>query len=204
MPRPAYDQSERLEIESRIRTVAVELFAEKGYRNVSMREIAKGLGWSAPALYRYYENKDALLSAIRAEGFLEIRDMLKNVRELASLPDEAVAHGVKAYVDYALNRSELYQLMYELDQGDVSSSPEVAVNRGQAFAQAIAIAEDVLRVSDRPGDAVEMAHLMWISAHGLAALAVANQLDLGKRLDELVEPTVQVLVKGMSEENRNV
>ena len=34
-----------------------------------MRAIAEEMQLSAPALYRYYNNKEALLEAIRADGF---------------------------------------------------------------------------------------------------------------------------------------
>ena len=43
-----------------------------------------------------------------------------------------------------------------------------------------------------------MAHLFWISAHGLVALAVANQLDLGQDLDQLIEPVLQSTLLGIT------
>ena len=74
MPRPAYSQDEKLRIESEIREAALRCFGRQGYRATSMRAIASELGWSAPALYRYYENKEALIAAVRAEGFRELAD----------------------------------------------------------------------------------------------------------------------------------
>ncbi len=198
MARPAYDSNKRQAIEADICERAVSLFAASGYRNVSMRAIAAELGWSATALYRYYENKEALLASIRAAGFLDIRDMLREVRAASADPIEAAAEGMKSYVQFAVARSPLYQLMYELDQGKIAAVPEVVENRRQAFAEAIGMAEDVLQAIDRKGDATEMAHLFWINAHGLAALAVANQLDLGRSLDQLVEPAVATLLRGLA------
>ncbi len=198
MARPAYDTKKRQAIEADICNCAMTLFAKSGHRNVSMRAIAAGLGWSATALYRYYENKEALLAAIRAAGFLEIRDMLRDVRKEASNATEAAALGMKSYVQFAIQRSPLYQLMYELDQGEIAAVPEVVENRRRAFAEAIGLAEDVLRGMGTEGDAIEMAHLFWINAHGLAGLAVANQLDLGKRLDQLIEPAIATLIRGLA------
>ena len=197
MARPAYDNDKRLAIEADIRERAMTLFARNGYRNVSMRAIAAELGWSATALYRYYDNKEALLAAIRADGFQEIRDMLRAARASAENPVAAAALGMKGYVDFAVSRSALYQLMYELDQGEISAEPGVVEHRRQAFTEAIGIAQDVLGATDVTGDATEMAHLFWINAHGLAALAVAHQLDLGKSLDQLIEPTINALLRGL-------
>ncbi len=198
MPRPAYDTEKRLAIEAEICATALALFAERGYRVVSMRAIAGQLGWSATALYRYYDNKEALLAAIRAEGFLEIRNMLREARANAVNAVDAAALGMRGYVNFALERSALYQLMYELDQGEIAAAPHVYENRRQAFAEAIGIAEEVLGELGSVGDATEMAHLFWINAHGLAALAVANQLDLGKRLEQLVEPAIGALLRGLA------
>jgi AcrR family transcriptional regulator len=198
MARPAYNADEREAIEERICSEALALFAKNGYRSVSLRAIAKELGWSAPALYRYYDNKDALLAAIRADGFLEIRNLLAEVRSRTQSGAEAAAQSIKVYVAYALEQSALYQLMYELDQAVVASTDVVYANRSLAFAEAIGIADDVLTESGASGDSVEMAHVFWINAHGLAALAVANQLDLGRSLDELIDPTVRTLLRGLN------
>lgn len=200
MPRPAYDSNERRAIEANICAKAVDLFALKGYRNVSLRAIAGELDLSAPALYRYYENKEALLAAVRAAGFTEIHRVLADVRARATSPLAAPGDAIKAYLDFATRRRELYQLMYELDQGAFASTPEVHEKRGLAFSEAIGIAQDMLDYLGIQGDSVELAHIFWINAHGLAALTVANQLDLGKRFDELVDPLVDTLTQGILKE----
>ena len=202
MPRPAYSAEERERIEGDIRDAALRLFRRDGYRAVSLRALAKELAWSAPALYRYYSSKDALLAAIRADGFDEIRDLLAAQRKQVDAPLEAVARSMKAYVAFALEKPALYQLMYELDQGEVATEAEVAKNRRRAFAEAEGMARDVLQALERAGDINEMAHLFWVSAHGLAALAVANQLDLGKQIDQLIEPVVDVVVRGVALQER--
>lgn len=48
----------------RIFEVATELFAKEGYNIVSMRDIAKKVGITEGAIYRHYENKEAILDDI--------------------------------------------------------------------------------------------------------------------------------------------
>ncbi len=201
MARPAYDAQERQIIEANICAKAVDLFALKGYRNVSLRAIARELGWSAPALYRYYDSKEALLNAIRAAGYIQIRQRLAEVRQQPISPDQIAAQAMRAYLDFALNQRELYQLMYELDQNEYGNTDEVFKTRQQAFAEAIAIAQDILDAGGSAGDANELAHLFWLSVHGLAALAVAHQLDLGKSCEQLINPVIQTLMRGIALEN---
>ena len=196
MPRPAYSQDEREAIEARIRAAALELFGRESYRAVSLRAIAKAMGWSAPALYRYYDNKGALLAAIRAEGFRTIRRRLEAARALAGSPLDAARAGMVAYLDFAREESELFRLTYELDQGMFAEYPEVVGERALAFAQAEGLARDVLTETGVVGNPNQLAHLMWVSVHGLATLELAHQLDMGQDFETLVEPVVQTLLRG--------
>ena len=196
MPRPAYTQDKRAAIEERIRNTALELFGRDGYRSVSLRAIARAMGWSAPALYRYYDNKEALLAAIRAEGFRNIGGRLAAARAGAESPVHAARASMLAYLEFACEEPELFRLAYELHQGEIAEYPEVVKERGIAFAQAEGLARDVLTETGVAGDPNLLAHLMWISVHGLAALALAHQLDMGQDFEALVEPVVQTLLRG--------
>jgi AcrR family transcriptional regulator len=196
MARPAYSEDERLRIEAEIREAALRCFGRLGYRAATMRAIAAELGWSAPALYRYYENKEALLAAVRAEGFMELRHTLAELRAEARTSREVIRAAMGAYLDFALERTDLYQLMYELDQGEIAEHAEVAANRRGAFAEAEGMADDFLNEHSLSGNPNQMAHLFWIAAHGLAALVVANQLDLGQSYEELVEPVLRMVQEG--------
>jgi AcrR family transcriptional regulator len=194
MARPAYSNDERLRIEAEIREAALRCFGRMGYRASSMRAIASELGWSAPALYRYYQNKEGLIAAVRAEGFAELSQALAALRTLGCPSLEIIRKAMITYLEFARDRSNLYQLMYELDQGDVAEHSEVARNRKAAFAEAEGMAADFLAEAGAVRDANRMAHLFWIGAHGLAALAVANQLDLGQSFEELVEPVLDMVL----------
>ena len=197
MARPAYTADKREEIVSRIKTTALTLFSNTGYRAVSLRAIANEMGLSAPALYRYYENKEALLSALREDGFRILKKILHEARQTASSPVDAVSEGMKAYLNFAMTQSELYCLMYELDQGSIDESSMAFLSRKSAFSEAEGIARDILKMAQRTGDANQMAHLFWISAHGLAALALANQLDLGSNFEDLIDPVINAMLNGV-------
>lgn len=196
MARPAYSEDERQRIEAEIRAAALSCFASVGYRAASMRAIAAELGWSATALYRYYENKEALLAAVRAEGFRELGSVLQDLREDDGGCFETIQAAMRAYLEFARARSDIYRLMYELDQGEVAEHPEVSASRKAAFGHAEGMAKDYLLEQGMTGNANQMAHLFWISAHGLAALVVANQLDLGQSYKALVEPVLQMALAG--------
>ncbi|HZQ49861.1 MAG TPA: helix-turn-helix domain-containing protein [Candidatus Dormibacteraeota bacterium] len=48
----------------RILEAATQLFAERGYETTGMRDLAAAVGMSPPALYHYFESKEALMDAL--------------------------------------------------------------------------------------------------------------------------------------------
>ena len=75
--------------------VAERLFVEKGYDGVTMRALANELGCSPMTPYRYFENKEAILAAVRLDAFVrqgvrtekaasEHRDPVDRLRALAT------------------------------------------------------------------------------------------------------------------------
>ena len=72
---------------ARIRTAAIEEFAEHGYGGTTTRRIAARLGMSPAAMYPHYSSKEALLFAIAYEGHARALRVVEN----ADLPDAPAA-----------------------------------------------------------------------------------------------------------------
>ena len=51
----------------KILDVALDLFSKKGYANVFVGDIAKGVGIKAPSLYKHYKSKQDIFEAILDE-----------------------------------------------------------------------------------------------------------------------------------------
>lgn len=198
MARPEFTPEQRNGIETEIRDAALLLFARDGYRNVSLRAIAREVGRSATALYRYYESKDVLLASLRVEGFALLQTHLEDVRADGQPPEAAISAAMHAYLRFAQDHAELFRLMFELDQGDLADLAHVTKARRRAFASAIALAGDLVSARGS-GDANQVAHILWVGMHGLASLALAHQLDLGQSYDQLVDPLTQILFHGLSQ-----
>src|SRR5262245_35565641 len=109
-------ESEIYDFRSRLCAEAERQFAEHGVEAVSMRSLTKAMGCSATTPYRYFQNKEEILAAVRASILDRVSDMLEAVgrgqRDGASW---ARAHR-KAFVDFAFNEPEAYRLIYDLYQ----------------------------------------------------------------------------------------
>ncbi|GAB2649665.1 TetR/AcrR family transcriptional regulator [Saccharopolyspora gloriosae] len=82
MPAPQRSPRERYRDQTRAeaKEVALDQLAESGPAGISLNAIAKRMGITGPALYRYFENRDALLSALIVDAY---RDMAEAVEAAA-------------------------------------------------------------------------------------------------------------------------
>ncbi|MEU3276632.1 TetR/AcrR family transcriptional regulator [Streptomyces antibioticus] len=82
-PRTRYREQTRAEIKD----IALRQLAEGGTAAVALTRIAKEVGLSGPALYRYFDSRDALLTDLIRDAYADLADAV--VRAAAALPDGA-------------------------------------------------------------------------------------------------------------------
>ncbi|MBL8094524.1 MAG: TetR/AcrR family transcriptional regulator [Anaerolineales bacterium] len=97
-----------------IKTSARRQMAAHGTAGLSLRAIARELDVSAPALYRYFPNLDALITALILDGFNALADALE-AAERTLPPTEPRAQlraALLAYRAWALSHPIDFQLIY--------------------------------------------------------------------------------------------
>jgi len=96
-----------------IKEVARGLMRQQGTVDVRFTDIAKEMGMTPPALYRYFADRDALLTELIAEAYRELGREVAEARELCD-PDDIwgrwVAVGT-AYRDWARREPEQFALI---------------------------------------------------------------------------------------------
>lgn len=85
-----------------------DLFAQKGYASITMREIAKELGVSTGTLYHYFPNKEALfLQLVEEQTEQDISDFLSEGQDAQTLAEriDALIHFIAKNEDYFVNQT---------------------------------------------------------------------------------------------------
>lgn len=176
----------RREMQLAILEEASRIVAEQGVDALSIRAIARNLGYSPGALYEYFRDKDAIVNGLYFKGADGLGMVLE--RTMAGLgPEvdtiETMRALARAYRNHALANPELFRLGlttvmcaddYDVDADDRSSQGGYpilleVVQRGQA--------EGVL--IDLP--APMLAAAAWSIAHGFVSLELTNHLAGGER-----------------------
>jgi AcrR family transcriptional regulator len=161
----------------RIREVAERQAVERGIERVSMHSIAQELGWSATALYRYYENKEAILAATRTAALDQLSQMLEAVMAGPGDIWERSREIGNAYVDFAFEKPDAYRLIFALSQPDIARYPELAASSERARRNMTAYAEEMVTEGDLDADPDLLAHIFWAGLHGLISLQMVGQLS---------------------------
>src|SRR6184192_916546 len=84
MSQPLIDAS-NADRRSQILEAALVCFAKRGFHQTSMHDISAEAGISVGLIYRYFENKEAVISAMAARHKEEIQQMLERSRQAPSL-----------------------------------------------------------------------------------------------------------------------
>jgi len=77
----------------RILDAATTLFAERGYETTGMRELAASIGMSPPAIYHYFESKEALMDALIDDSLRGPQRGIGRLPEGGSLRDVLMSAG---------------------------------------------------------------------------------------------------------------
>lgn len=166
---------------------ARRLVDREGAEALQLRLIAAEVGSGVASLYYHFANKEALLAAVAAEGWL---DLARRIDRAA--PSERFPRRIDAASAALLGFIRRHPHLYGLMQAEPSLLGEGAVRAAeqQAFAAFRACLQDDERAP--PDRAEDIANLFWVLGRGIAS-AVHWAEDAGE-----AERLVQSVLRGFS------
>jgi AcrR family transcriptional regulator len=118
-------------------SVALELFARRGYRATTMDDIAEAAGVTKPLVYQHFSSKRALylelVDSIAQELLIAVRGAVMR----AEGPRQQVEMGFAAYFRLVINREAEFRLLYGRDHADDKELGRALRTVEDAIAEAI-------------------------------------------------------------------
>jgi len=123
------DRILRLKEETRnnILDAACTIVKEEGWQGLSLRKIADAIEYTAPIIYEYFANKEAILQELTKKGYLVLNKDLIQAKKSKDNPAEQLEAMWLAYWKFAFENKEMYQLMFgvEMTTCHMVAFPEV-------------------------------------------------------------------------------
>jgi AcrR family transcriptional regulator len=191
----------------RILEIAEELFTERGYRAVSIRDIARGCAITSAALYYHFPSKEALFGAVLEQHAANLNSRMRRAGEAAGSFRERAAAMLVEYTRAAADRrSPIFLMRREREAGQ--GGGRTAFDPRQAREQQATLVhamlrplEELLRQAVQRGELKPLptgyspAALLVGMLHGQVQYRLACQ---GASLsDEDVDQVVKVFWEGM-------
>jgi AcrR family transcriptional regulator len=123
-----------------IMEAARNLFVKKGYQHVSMRQIAKELGYSHGAIYYHFENKAELFYALVEEHFTMLDQVLIDVMKEEIDDHEKLKKILMGFIEFGLTHQSHYEIMFLIKDEEVRSFINLGPSKSyEKFAQSISL-----------------------------------------------------------------
>ncbi len=155
---------------------ALQIYVEQGYAALSMRSLAKSIGCSPMAIYRYFEDKNEIVATIKANAFRQLSNTIEEAlkSETSSVRARSRAVG-EAYMNFAFQNPSTYRLMFEISPADRMKYPELKKQAQRAKSLLRKNTEDLVDAGILIGDPELLSNIIQSACHGVVSLKLAGQ-----------------------------
>jgi AcrR family transcriptional regulator len=92
--------------------VALQVFAERGFHDASMNDIAEAAGVTKPVLYQHFRSKRELFGELLSDVGSELQEAITKAVTTAQSSHEMVELGFAAYFRYVAAHRDAFNLFY--------------------------------------------------------------------------------------------
>lgn len=192
-------ERQKEELRGKILEAAKDLFIKRGYDETSIRNIAERIEYSPTTIYLYFKDKDDIFYALHREGFVLLNQYLRVLQNVED-PFERLKAICKAYITFAKENSEFYDLMFisraPMNALSKETHPEKWEEGNKAFGALIGtVAECIAEGYFKGMDPEILSFTCWSMVHGVVSLEIRgrcspisemNQVDLSTKAGEII------------------
>ncbi|MEW9675170.1 TetR/AcrR family transcriptional regulator [Lentibacillus sp. L22] len=186
--RKAVDQELTREV---ILETARDLFVAQGYQHVTMRQIAKALGYSHGALYYHFKNKAELFYKLVEKDFGLLNEKLDEILKEDTDAGSKMKKILLGYIEFGVKHPNHYRIMFLIQDDDRQSHLQQEPNLTyEKFASAL---------HTLCGNKVTptIVWSLFLSLHGFVAHYCGHPEETYEDVKRLAESHVEFLIKGL-------
>jgi len=183
------------DVRCRILEAAWNIVKAEGWQALSMRRIADAIEYTAPIIYGYFENKEALLIEFTRKGFLNLACRLHEAKAKHRLPAKQLEAMWFAYWNFAFEEQEYYQLMFGVEVNCCVMSKNFPESELPDEIFGAVIQELVDRSNNPNTDVCKKYYTFWSIIHGLISINIVNKGKSDKLNQEILKDAITGIIR---------
>lgn len=191
-------EAKQKELKQRIIHAARNVLLDNGYRNFSLRKIAREINVSATSIYLHFENKDDLVHTLMEEAIERLNGQLAQSITKFDDPISKLSALAYEYVGFALDHPREYQIIYLISSEEMTRYPKEKFRKAR---KGYEIVTEVLSEGVESGLIAEQkpriaAYTFWAQLHGVMSVVLSKRLDTRIDQEEFIEEAIDHIIKG--------
>jgi len=189
-------------LRGKILEAARKQLVRHGIQQVSMRKVARAIGYTATSIYYHFKNKDELIFALIDEGYELLYQQLREAQD--ALPPDTdgirrIEANMRAYFAFADARPEYYEIMYMVYSEELARYPKESYRKSR---RSLDLGTALFEQARREGLAVDVdpgvvTSALAVALHGYVSQKMLRRIDARHDTDALPETLIQTLLRGI-------
>jgi AcrR family transcriptional regulator len=170
-------ERDKAEMREMILDSAHKLFIDRGFEEVSIRNIAEAIEYSPATIYLYFKDKNDIFFALHTEAFKKFNAYMADLANVAEPFDRLIAMGEK-YIQFTHENPQYYEIMFIMDN---PMDCDENLEQWEEGNKALAAVEGLIAWCQQAGrfqglDPKVMAFSIWSYMHGMCSLMLRKRL----------------------------
>ncbi|RDV24626.1 TetR/AcrR family transcriptional regulator [Alteromonas aestuariivivens] len=187
------------DLQATLLQAATQRLETHGIDGLSLRKLAEDLGVSRTAPYHHFKDKNALLSAIAAQGFAQWHDVAKQIFEQHEVPAaKRLRVFIKNYIGFAAANPQMYELMFGRtlwQQGAASEDLKNVAYPSFQYQVEMTRMWQQHELLPKEQDPVRLAQVTWGTLHGIARLLIDGIYADSSHIEEMCDCAAALFIQ---------
>jgi AcrR family transcriptional regulator len=205
-----FKEKRKKEKENRRNTIlraARRLFFDRGFKSVTVDNIAAKSEVSKGSIYLCFESKEEIYAQILISDNIALYERIKNFSATEASASQLLLEFARIYVDYFLNDNELFRILmtFMLQTGQMNLTEKQNTELIRSTNENIKIISEIIKKGIESGEFApidniwQMQNAIWGMLNGIISLYVftGNPTKRTERIHSTIRDSLNVFIEGM-------
>ncbi len=187
------------ETRSKILTAALQIVKEEGWQALSLRKIADVIEYTAPIIYEYFTNKEAILQELTRQGYELLYKRVEEAKNKHRLSAKQLEAMWMAYWNFAFAEKEYYQIMYGVEMNCCLVQKNMNIKALPADLFGEVIKELTKHKKQTENDLCTWYYTFWSVVHGLISINIVRIGTTDEINKQILKSAITGIIRSISD-----